>query len=55
VPVDLVLLVKKLNRLPVVTFAAGGIATPADVILVMELGCDGVFVGSGIFKVNNLN
>ena len=52
-PVDLVLLVKKLNRLPVVTFAAGGIATPADVILVMELGCDGVFVGSGIFKVNN--
>ena len=42
-PVDLVLLVKKLNRLPVVTFAAGGIATPADVILVMELGCDGVF------------
>ena len=48
---DLVFKVKELGRLPVVTFAAGGIATPADVMLTMELGCDGVFVGSGIFKV----
>ena len=40
----------KLGRLPVVTFAAGGIATPADAALMMQLGCDGVFVGSGIFK-----
>jgi pyridoxal 5'-phosphate synthase pdxS subunit len=49
-PVQLVQLTKKIGRLPVVTFAAGGIATPADVLLMMELGCDGVFVGSGIFK-----
>jgi len=42
--------VKQLGRLPVVTFAAGGIATPADVILCMHMGCDGIFVGSGIFK-----
>ena len=41
------------GRLPVVTFAAGGLATPADVGLLMELGCDGVFVGSGIFKGEN--
>jgi len=47
--------VKQLGRLPVVTFAAGGIATPADVILCMHMGCDGVFVGSGIFKVNFIN
>lgn len=40
----------KLGRLPVVTFAAGGIATPADAALMMQLGMDGVFVGSGIFK-----
>ena len=40
----------KLNRLPVVNFAAGGIATPADASLMMQLGCDGIFVGSGIFK-----
>lgn len=40
----------RLNRLPVVNFAAGGIATPADAALMMTLGCDGVFVGSGIFK-----
>ncbi|KAH7087759.1 SOR/SNZ family-domain-containing protein [Paraphoma chrysanthemicola] len=40
----------KLGRLPVVNFAAGGIATPADAALMMQLGCDGVFVGSGIFK-----
>lgn len=42
--------VKSLGRLPVVNFAAGGIATPADAALCMQLGCDGVFVGSGIFK-----
>jgi len=40
----------KLGRLPVVNFAAGGIATPADAAMMMQLGCDGVFVGSGIFK-----
>jgi pyridoxal 5'-phosphate synthase pdxS subunit len=53
VPVDLVQQVKAAGRLPVVTFAAGGLATPADVALLMELGCDGVFVGSGIFKGEN--
>src|SRR5664279_5167694 len=50
VPVELVLEVKKLGRLPVVNFAAGGIATPADAALMMQLDSDGVFVGSGIFK-----
>lgn len=50
VPVDLVKEVKKLGKLPVVNFAAGGIATPADAALMMQLGVDGVFVGSGIFK-----
>ncbi|AIY06995.1 pyridoxal biosynthesis protein [Planococcus sp. PAMC 21323] len=45
--------VKSLGRLPVVNFAAGGIATPADAALMMELGADGVFVGSGIFKSDN--
>ena len=50
VPLELVLQVKELGRLPVVNFAAGGIATPADAALCMQLGCDGVFVGSGIFK-----
>ncbi len=50
VPVELVLEVAKLGRLPVVNFAAGGIATPADAALCMQLGVDGVFVGSGIFK-----
>jgi pyridoxal 5'-phosphate synthase pdxS subunit len=40
----------QLGRLPVVNFAAGGVATPADAALMMQLGCDGVFVGSGIFK-----
>lgn len=50
VPVELVKEVKKLGRLPVVNFAAGGIATPADAALMMQLGVDGVFVGSGIFK-----
>ncbi len=50
VPVALVEEVQRLGRLPVVNFAAGGIATPADAALCMQLGCDGVFVGSGIFK-----
>ena len=49
-PYELVVLTAKLGRLPVVTFAAGGIATPADAALMMWLGADGVFVGSGIFK-----
>jgi pyridoxal 5'-phosphate synthase pdxS subunit len=49
-PYDLVKETKKLGRLPVVNFAAGGIATPADAALMMQLGVDGVFVGSGIFK-----
>jgi pyridoxal 5'-phosphate synthase pdxS subunit len=48
-----VLEVKELGRLPVVNFAAGGIATPADAALMMQLGCDGIFVGSGIFKSDN--
>ncbi|MCK4608446.1 MAG: pyridoxal 5'-phosphate synthase lyase subunit PdxS, partial [Gammaproteobacteria bacterium] len=47
---DLLLKTKELGRLPVVNFAAGGIATPADAALMMQLGADGVFVGSGIFK-----
>ena len=49
-PYELLLEIKKIGRLPVVNFAAGGIATPADAALMMQLGCDGVFVGSGIFK-----
>jgi pyridoxal 5'-phosphate synthase pdxS subunit len=49
-PYELALEVKRLGRLPVVNFAAGGIATPADAALMMQLGCDGIFVGSGIFK-----
>ncbi len=49
-PLELVVETKKLGRLPVVNFAAGGIATPADAALMMHLGADGVFVGSGIFK-----
>jgi pyridoxal 5'-phosphate synthase pdxS subunit len=52
-PYELALKVKELGRLPVVNFAAGGIATPADAALMMQLGCDGVFVGSGIFKSAN--
>jgi len=52
-PIGLVREVRRLGRLPVTTFAAGGIATPADVLLMMHLGCDGVFVGSGIFKSGN--
>ena len=50
VSISLVEKVVELSRLPVVNFAAGGIATPADAALCMQLGCDGVFVGSGIFK-----
>ncbi len=49
-PVEVLRLIKELGRLPVVNFAAGGIATPADAALMMQLGCDGIFVGSGIFK-----
>jgi pyridoxal 5'-phosphate synthase pdxS subunit len=49
-PYELVVEVARLGRLPVVNFAAGGIATPADAALMMQLGVDGVFVGSGIFK-----
>jgi pyridoxal 5'-phosphate synthase pdxS subunit len=49
-PYDLVIETRTLGRLPVVNFAAGGIATPADAALMMQLGVDGVFVGSGIFK-----
>lgn len=53
VPYELAVLTAKLGRLPVVNFAAGGIATPADAALMMWLGADGVFVGSGIFKSND--
>jgi pyridoxal 5'-phosphate synthase pdxS subunit len=49
-PYDLVLETRNLGRLPVVNFAAGGIATPADAAMMMQIGVDGVFVGSGIFK-----
>ena len=49
-PFDLVQEIAASGRLPVVNFAAGGIATPSDAALMMQLGCDGVFVGSGIFK-----
>ena len=49
-PLEIVREVKKLGKLPVVNFAAGGIATPADAALMMQLGCDGIFVGSGVFK-----
>jgi len=50
VPVDLLTEVKRLGKLPVVNFSAGGVATPADAALMMQLGAEGVFVGSGIFK-----
>ena len=53
VPFELVEEVHKLGKLPVVNFAAGGIATPADAALMMQLGAEGVFVGSGIFKSGN--
>lgn len=49
-PLELCYVVREQGKLPVVNFAAGGIATPADAALMMQLGCDGVFVGSGIFK-----
>lgn len=53
VPLSLLKTTLKYGRIPVVNFAAGGIATPADAALMMQLGCDGVFVGSGIFKSSN--
>ena len=53
VPIDLLKETASLGRLPVVNFAAGGLATPADCSLLMQLGVDGCFVGSGIFKSNN--
>ena len=53
VPVDLVEYVHETGKLPVVNFAAGGVATPADAALMMQLGAEGVFVGSGIFKSGN--
>ena len=52
-PFELLREIKRNGRLPVVNFAAGGVATPADAALMMELGADGVFVGSGIFKSEN--
>ena len=52
-PYDLIQYVWENGKLPVVNFSAGGIATPADAALMMQLGCDGVFVGSGIFKSGN--
>ena len=52
-PYDLILYVWENGKLPVVNFAAGGIATPADAALMMQLGSEGVFVGSGIFKSDN--
>ena len=52
-PVDLLEETARQGRLPVVNFAAGGIASPADAALMMQLGCDGIFVGSGIFKAEN--
>ena len=53
VPYELVLYVHEHHSLPVVNFAAGGVATPADAALMMQLGAEGVFVGSGIFKSGN--
>lgn len=52
-PLELLLEVQRNGKLPVVNFAAGGVATPADAALMMQLGAEGVFVGSGIFKSNN--
>ena len=52
-PFDLIKYVHENGRLPVINFAAGGIATPADAALMMQMGCDGIFVGSGIFKSSN--
>lgn len=53
VPIDLLEQTRELGRLPLVNFAAGGVATPADAALMMALGSDGVFVGSGVFKSQN--
>ncbi|ARK21771.1 MULTISPECIES: pyridoxal 5'-phosphate synthase lyase subunit PdxS [Sporosarcina] len=52
-PYEILLAIKEAGRLPVVNYSAGGVATPADAALMMELGADGVFVGSGIFKSEN--
>ncbi|PIC62729.1 pyridoxal 5'-phosphate synthase lyase subunit PdxS [Sporosarcina sp. P13] len=52
-PYEVLLAIKEAGRLPVVNYSAGGVATPADAALMMELGADGVFVGSGIFKSDN--
>lgn len=52
-PYDVLMQIRELGRLPVLNYAAGGVATPADAALMMELGADGVFVGSGIFKSEN--
>lgn len=52
-PYDIMAQTKQMGRLPVVHFAAGGIVTPADAALMMQLGCDGVFVGSEIFRCSN--
>ena len=52
-PLELLLEVQRTGKLPVVNFAAGGVATPADAALMMQLGAEGVFVGSGIFKSDN--
>ncbi len=52
-PYELIRQVKESGRLPVVNFAAGGVASPADAALMMQLGAEGVFVGSGIFKSGN--
>ncbi|MFJ6414677.1 MULTISPECIES: pyridoxal 5'-phosphate synthase lyase subunit PdxS [Terribacillus] len=52
-PYDVLLQIREAGKLPVVNFAAGGVATPADAALMMQLGADGVFVGSGIFKSDN--
>ena len=52
-PYELLLQIKQEGRLPVVNFAAGGVATPADAAYLMSLGCDGIFVGSGIFKAED--
>src|SRR5699024_5488823 len=52
-PYDVLMQIREEGRLPVVNYAAGGVATPSDAALMMELGADGVFVGSGIFKSNS--
>jgi len=49
-PYTILRLIRETGGLPVVNFAAGGIATPADAAMMMQLGCDGIFVGSGVFK-----